>query len=37
MPAKIRFLWATCRGFAATRGPQKEISGAAQPPQTPTA
>jgi len=37
MPSKILFLWATRGGFAAARGPQKGISGAAAPPPNPTA
>ena len=31
MPSKILFLWATCGGKAAARGPQKGISGEAKP------
>src|SRR5438552_12086331 len=35
-PAKTLFLWATCGGFAAARGPQQGISGAARRPRTRT-
>jgi len=35
MTSKILFLRATCGGKAATRGPQKGISGAAPPPPHP--
>jgi hypothetical protein len=32
MPSKILFLWATCGGKAAARGPHMRILGAAAPP-----
>src|SRR4051794_31479140 len=35
MPSKNLFLWAACGGFAAARGPQQRISGAAAPPPNP--
>src|SRR3954452_13372014 len=33
--SKNLFLWAACGGFAAARGPQQRISGAASPPPNP--